>query len=506
MAKTLKHQAERGFALFWLAAVLAILGGGGWLTTQHKRTVGSPHDATQQALVAAKNALLGYAASYPELRQKDTKNRLAYVYGHLPCPNLENTANPGQEAIQCEKQGVSSLGRLPWSSLGLPPLKDESGECLWYAVSGNYKANPKADLLNPDVLGQFIIQATVNNPQIIADDVVAVVIAPGPLQPNQSRPLLTSNQCSSDLNPANFLDAYSGGSNAVISGEPEGFTYFVQAGQANPSLNDRMIWITRKELFDVIGQRANLRNGTALFDPLFATSNVQAALTQRVAECLREFAIAGSDLSQQKFGRLPWAAPMALTAAAPETFKNDRFNDKKNLMAGRMPMFLWDTKQALGTSHVLGTFNQCSHSSDTDCRLFRTDNCPNLLPVAGYKTPSDSVTEKDSPDGWLDKWKDHLFYGVAQAYQPSTGFSDACQSNNCLQVNGRTYAAIILYAGAALVGQNRLSSSGKQNPLNYLEGENATSVTQNGRVFASEGNDQMVCLRPDLTLAIGCID
>jgi hypothetical protein len=31
------------------------------------------------------------------------------------------------------------MGRLPRKTPGLDALKDGSGECLWYAVSGTYK-------------------------------------------------------------------------------------------------------------------------------------------------------------------------------------------------------------------------------------------------------------------------------------------------------------------------------------------------------------------------------
>ena len=41
---------------------------------------------------------------------------------------------------------------------GLPPLRDSSGECLWYAVSGRAKNDNKADVYNWDTPGQFIVQ------------------------------------------------------------------------------------------------------------------------------------------------------------------------------------------------------------------------------------------------------------------------------------------------------------------------------------------------------------
>ncbi|MEY4593449.1 MAG: hypothetical protein RIR18_2344 [Pseudomonadota bacterium] len=507
------HQSpQQGFSIFWVLPLLLAIGTSSWLISRNSSLLQPSEAVTEQSLMTAKMALLGYAASYPEIRQKDTANRLAYVYGHLPCPSLDNTNNAGQEAPQCGKQGVSVLGRLPWTTLGLPPLMDASGECLWYAISGNYKANPKADLLNPDVPGQLVVQTLGNRGALtLADDVIAVVFAPGKPQPGQARTLVGKNTCTSDLIPENFLDAFPGGSNASLSPDPEGISYFMQAFtvQATPEPpNDRLVWITRQELFSVLEKRPLLKSGTAFFDPTYLTapSNTKPALAQRVANCLREFALKGSVLANSQYGRLPWAAPLKLSSAAPNTFKNDRFNDQKNLLAGRIPMLLWDTKQALASTALLGTIAQCASSTDTDCRLFRTNNCTDLLPIAGYPTASDSSTHKDSPDGWLEKWKDHLFYAVAPAFQPATGYANTCQSSNCLQVNGRPYAAIVLYAGSTLVGQTRLTNADKQNVANYLENQNATSVASNGRIFGAAGNDQMVCLRPDLSLSIGCTD
>lgn len=506
------RNGNQGFTLLWLLPLLVAMStfvSGGWLFI--RPTKQQPASHTEIALKNAKQALLGYAASYPEIRQKDTNNRLAYVYGHLPCPSLDNTNNAGQEATQCGLQGVSVLGRLPWSTLGLALPKDSDGECLWYAVSGNYKANPKADLLNPDVPGQFTIQAQGSHGLItLAKDVVAVIIAPGKPLAGQQRLLNDKNLCTSALSPENFLDSFSQGNNALLSSVPEEVSYLLQTASDNGQPNDRMIWITRQELFKAIEHRQLFKTGKAFFDLQYLTtpSGNTPALAQRVADCLREFALTGSNIPNAQFGRLPWAAPLALTSAAPNTFKNDRFNDKKDLLAGRIPMLIWDSKQAMSPASFLGTLNLCASSTDTDCRLFRTNNCPNLLPIAGYPAPYDGTTHKDSPDGWLEKWKDHLFYAVAPAYQPKTGsnYADTCQASNCLNVNNRPYAAVIIYAGPALAGQSRLSSSDKQNITNYLEGINASSIAGNGRIFSTTGNDQLVCLRPNLTLSVGCND
>ena len=500
------HQS--GYILLWMLLFLGLLSAGtvaGW--SRIGRVLNE--DVTGQALSNAKLALLGYAAGYPEGHLKGSPERAAFVPGHLPCPDLE-TNNPGQEAPQCNSQGVSALGRLPWTTLGISPLTDSSGECLWYAVSGQYKSNPKANLLNPDIAGQFTLQAIGPNGLVtVAEDVVAVVIAPGPPLPGQTRPF-TDTQCRSALLPDQYLDKYGTNNNALLNTSPEGNTVLVTARPetlfgktAGESLNDRMVWITRQELFAAIQQRSTLKDGSALFDTTYltASSDSKAALTQRVANCLRAFGLANP------YKRLPWAAPLSISTAAPNTFQNDRFNDQKNLMAGRIPHLVWDSRKALGVAPSLTGLSGCNTSDSTSCRLFRSDNCADFLPVAGHPTPTDSTSNKDSPDGWFEKWKDHLFYAVASDFQPAAQAAGSCQdTSQCLDVNGRPYAAIVLYAGDVQSGQQRLTTANKLDINNYLEGSNATSVSTGGRSFAAAGNDRMVCLRVDLSLSMGCTD
>jgi hypothetical protein len=93
----------------------------------------------------AREALLGFAATY---RNKEHPNA---DFGYLPCPDLDGDGS----SETCGGQGQTSVGRLPYLTLNLPDLRDGSGECLWYAVSGSFKNNPKADAVNWDSTGSF---------------------------------------------------------------------------------------------------------------------------------------------------------------------------------------------------------------------------------------------------------------------------------------------------------------------------------------------------------------
>lgn len=129
-------------------------------------------DQTIWALAQAKEALLGYAAAYPEMASSppDWKGP-----GYLPCPDSPiNDTDPtqvGMASTNCRLSTGTSLGRLPWRYLGLPDLRDGSGERLWYAVSDNFNYNGGVVPMNSDTPGDIVVDGK--------SDIVAVIIAPG---------------------------------------------------------------------------------------------------------------------------------------------------------------------------------------------------------------------------------------------------------------------------------------------------------------------------------------
>jgi hypothetical protein len=110
-----------------------------------------------KALARAKAALIGFAATYA-----DDPDHKGQPQGYLPCPDVDGDGS----AETCSSRGKTVLGRFPWRTLGLPPLRDGSGECLWYVVSGTYKDNPKGILtsdtdgqLTSDTDGQLVVES-----------------------------------------------------------------------------------------------------------------------------------------------------------------------------------------------------------------------------------------------------------------------------------------------------------------------------------------------------------
>jgi hypothetical protein len=162
-------------------------------------------EQTIRALAQAKESLLGFAATYAQTHE-------VKLQGYLPCPDNDGD---GSATRVCDMAGQTVLGRLPWRTLGLPPLRDGSGECLWYAVSGNFKNNPQ-QVLTSDSNGMIITGNAQNG--IIAGDTIAVLFAPGRSLKGQEERYKTTGEhteCGSKietLEPINhvryYLDKY----------------------------------------------------------------------------------------------------------------------------------------------------------------------------------------------------------------------------------------------------------------------------------------------------------
>lgn len=187
---------------------------------------------TEEALTQAREALIGYALQYRE-RQIATGTYDA-MYGYLPMPDVGTSRfHPTGQPASCNTEGCAMqfmngafpadtdtvIGRLPWKTLGLEPLRDGHGECLWYIVSANHKdlGISTTVRMNWDTPGQIDIVATndadpAKLKSLIAsahDRPVAIIFSPGPAFGGQNRgPIGTDDvtQCGGNYNPANYLD------------------------------------------------------------------------------------------------------------------------------------------------------------------------------------------------------------------------------------------------------------------------------------------------------------
>lgn len=231
---------QRGYAAIMIALVMTLASlaaladrlDAGPLKRQRNREAAA-------ALQFAKLALLGYAVSYRD--RHPTEN-----FGHLPCPD---TTGSGIEQTPCGRAGTTAVGLLPVKSLGLPDLRDADGNCLWYAVSGSFKSNPKTFPFNWDSQGTITIRdadgASLAAPDDPAGGAAAVVIAAGSPLATQQRSG-GANDCRAD--PAESIAYIENHGNVFTQGT-------VRDASGAAIANDRVAWITPKEIFDHIVSR-----------------------------------------------------------------------------------------------------------------------------------------------------------------------------------------------------------------------------------------------------------
>jgi hypothetical protein len=436
------HQ-QRGAAFLLSVFILAIVGVSAFVaTTRGSEGQIDRERITAAALAEAKAALIGYAAGVALTGPERP--------GDMPCPDRDND---GDADPPCASE-ATSLGRLPWRTLGLPDLRDGSGERLWYAVSAAFRNNPRsncaapaaATCLNSDSRGTLTVRlrddtvlADGANPDpFVPSGAIAVIIAPGALLTRQGaaqpqvracdvgkecnssgRCLLTPPTDTPTCNPVNYLDVATAGSaedNAdFIEASANGFIMGPVRVGADEIVNDRIAMVTYRDLMPLLERR----------------------VVREVRNCLDQYASTSND-------RYPWAADTTLSATS-----ND-FRDVTSLRAGRLPDTMDNTNTSSGTA--------------------MNDSWPVGCPIA--------------VGNWWTNWKLHVFYAVADSFKPdSTAPVSPCLG--CLTidtVNGLVPDAryFVTTAGLRLRnvngGQPRDTAGDRSNPANYLEGENSFAL------------------------------
>ena len=190
---------------------------------------------TSQALADAKQALLAYATDNitvafkapPLLRcvDKDLNGIINTADSHytpencncgnncprpgdLPCADTDNN---GESKTACGGGETNRLGRLPWKTLGIDDLRDGTGERLWYALSNQYKYNPRlpSNSQTNGAISLKNIEGNITNNALDNNGVIAVIIAvQAPLtryELNGSQSIQTRSLASVN-DPAQYLD------------------------------------------------------------------------------------------------------------------------------------------------------------------------------------------------------------------------------------------------------------------------------------------------------------
>lgn len=287
---------QRGAALFiamFLAAIAA-------LTILVSRMTAVTQKTTQLAVAAnaqgdAKGALLGYARTngspnfwgllpLPDMGKRDAS---AHVEGEAPA---NFTADAARNLLANDEDALL-IGRLPYKSLGTPVFRDDSGNCLWYAVSAAFKAsNSGVPTFNWDTLGDFETGRSSNPHDSRA---VALVFGPGiPVAPQLRAPngMDSVNECGGNYLASDYLenlaihpDVLNLPANAIPDGNQA--VYILPPPQTSPTNppaaaitipfnsgtvagNDQVVAISSSEIFQQIASAGKIQTSIGALLPL----------------------------------------------------------------------------------------------------------------------------------------------------------------------------------------------------------------------------------------------
>jgi hypothetical protein len=221
-----------------MALLALIVAGSAFLLVQKLNAASSQIDRdaeTRKALLQAKQALLAFAAL--DSTEGSNMNRP----GSLPCPAnplaSSSPANWGTARINCTAASAR-VHRLPWKTLGLPDLRDGSGEYIWYALSPRFR-DASSSVINGDTRGQISVSGPGGG-----DEIVAVIFAPGPpVKKADDSPQDRSNATLRDQ-IANYLEDYVLDPNPTFNAVVDQF----KTGPATDKFNDQLVTITQAEL------------------------------------------------------------------------------------------------------------------------------------------------------------------------------------------------------------------------------------------------------------------
>lgn len=234
---------------------------------------------TEETLAFAKESLIAFAVNYAD----NYGHNIRGGSGRLPCPARGRHSGPG---LSCGKGKTAYLPAL-WSRgkkrIDIDHVEKFLDQDLWYSVSPAFRYNPSYNELNPDAKTDLISIGSV-------DDIVAVIIAPGPELPGQ-------NRTDGHADITDYLEGENADQDLEFS-----IAGFEAHGRANPVPaavgNDQLIWITYSDLMPLVEKR----------------------VLGYVKQWLGEYYL--------RYGHYPYAAP---------------FDDKdgacqSGLLAGRLPM------------------------------------------------------------------------------------------------------------------------------------------------------------------------
>ena len=511
---------QRGVALMVMLVIMVVGAATFLVSSLASSAIKIERDkTTANALAQAKEALIGYAI-------RDTNHP-----GSLPCPDVNDDGKltiatpppyPDFNGGSC----TSLIGRLPWITLGLPELRDGAGEHLWYAVSKPFAAvgNPS---INSETQGTLSISGT--NP---SSQVIAIVFAPGQVLNGTSRSASVTATCSSLKDSPTVAQSwcatnYLEGSNATLN-YSSSLNLNYQSADTSSTFNDRMIFITHKDLMPLVEKRIAREVKGCLDGYAAAPAN---AGTYPWAAPVNDTTYTGT--TDTLFGRLPKSNTYSPTvqqlldglAALQAALNNYSAKPSSTtaitaLQTAGTTLKTYALAQTPTTAAPLdqASLNQAANAGDyalsphtpspgaTPDTQFVTSLQSQInqaytffaSPQHGNVTPGwalSSCTIFSSSNSYWDDWKNLVFYQIADGYKPGVS-SPSCGAspNTCLSIagSGNTVAGSGTYRAAVIVAGRKLGSQMRDNPAanppdDYLA--NTTSENSSDPSFVTNAHN-----------------
>ena len=170
------RRAQRGAALIILLAIIVLAVS--WLLVSSAGTAlntqaAASREHNAQVLNLAKQALVGYVAHRVNYPAAPLASREPHP-GRLPCPEAPGNIGTANEGVAASFCSLPAVGRLPWKTLGIDPLRDAANELLWYVVSPGWTLpfSTATLALNSSTRGELSLDSQANA-------AAALLIAPG---------------------------------------------------------------------------------------------------------------------------------------------------------------------------------------------------------------------------------------------------------------------------------------------------------------------------------------
>lgn len=504
-----RSRKQRGSIVVVLLAVLVLFATYAMFQSLNIAAVRVERDrVTNESLAKAKEALVAYAVS--------DANRP----GELPCPDIDDdgAATPGVDYIG--SACASLIGRLPWKTLDLPDLRDDSGERLWYAVSDDFHASGSV-ALNSDTAFRTGNTSYTLTGQQAGSNLVALVFAPG--APVVRAGALQSRSAAGALNAANYLDVANGEDNADAN------RLFVAADKSQ-SFNDRILPVHSDDIMSLVQRRAAREYAQHLRDHYDAWKNaVPPASTTFTgfkgfypwAAPLNDPTTKPPGVNNTTNGQLPlsaasvlWNAPGAVLAVCVGA--NTAQIQCTGLFIGALVIITGSVRN-VGTAFVdpptaanvtvsgIAIGQQTTWTLDAATQTLNFTWRATILSLATVTVRAPSASAWTTTSTWLDDnhWYEDAFYALSSGYALAGSNSCGGAAPACVTVaNAADKQAVVLMAGRALPlaspaqGARPLASPVAATQL--FEGLNATPgalVYQQG-LRSAAFNDLPVVVRP----------